>query len=74
MASDPGLHEQIGRHTAEIQELSRRVGTLEDQNNTIIRILSEQRGGWKTFGVISAIVGFVGYVLSQTKDWLNIHH
>ncbi len=71
------VHRDLGRHDAQIESMQRRIDQLHADLNHVLaelqsinRVLSEARGGWKTLmaaaGLASAltavIVKFIGYL------------
>ncbi len=62
------LHRDIGRHEAQIEGLDRRVESMEKKLDTVLEILNQAKGGWKTLaqlaGLAAAVGGFIGWAIS----------
>lgn len=62
---------QLGRHDAEIVNLTREVAEMRKDMKTILTTLSEARGGWKTLMLVAGIAGAIGGLAHQIAIWVG---
>jgi hypothetical protein len=62
---------QLGRHDAEIVNLTREVAEMRKDMKTILTTLSEARGGWKTLMLVAGMAGAVGAFAHQIAIWMG---
>lgn len=63
------LHQQIGRHDAQIESLQTDMSEVKADVKTILQFMNQAQGSWKTLvaigGLAAAVGGAVGWVVSH---------
>lgn len=63
------LHQQIGRHDAQIESLQTDMSEVKADVKTILKFMNQAQGSWKTLvaigGLAAAVGGAVGWIVSH---------
>lgn len=65
------MERQLGRHDAEIENLTREFAEMRKDMKTVLTLLSEARGGWKTLMLVAGMAGAVGAFAHQIAIWIG---
>lgn len=65
------LHRDMGRMETEIQELKRRVGSVEAMMFDVHKIVTEARGGWKTLLAVGSASAALGAALAKAISYFK---
>lgn len=63
---------QLGRHDAEIESLQRDMEELKRDVKSILSVLSEAKGGWKTMMLVAGAAGAMGALWHQLAVWVGL--
>ena len=66
-----GIHHDLGRHDAQIEQLKEDMHAMKRDVHEIKMILSEARGGWKTLMMVGGIAAAVGAGVSKLAAMLG---
>lgn len=59
------MHQQLGRHGAEIQNLQRDITEIKKDLHGVVNTLAEARGGWRTLMLVAGVAGAVGAIMTK---------
>lgn len=63
------LDERSKSHADKLEALERRCETMESKLDSIIKTLSEARGGWRALMIIGGAAGTIGALLARFPPW-----
>ena len=64
------LHQQVGRHGAEIEALQSDMPELKVDVKTTLATLNQAKGGWKTLMLVAGIAGAMGAFAAKFLPFL----
>lgn len=59
------LQREVGRHDAQIEGLENRLGKVEAKLDSVLSILNQAKGGWKTLLMVAGVAGSVGALVGK---------
>lgn len=63
--SDANLAKEIGRIEATIEAQGKAIDELNADVKTLLRVINEARGGWRTLIIVAGVAGVVGGLVSK---------
>lgn len=61
---------EIGEHDARLNALEKQMDEIRDDVKSILSVLSEARGGWKTLMLVGGIAGMMGATVAKLASVL----
>lgn len=59
------LHERVGQHGAEIKALQSDMSEMKGDVKTILAMLNQAKGGWKTLLLVAGVAGAAGALAAK---------
>lgn len=66
------INRTLGKHDAKISTLESDVKEIKDSVRTILAVLSEAKGGWKTLMLVAGVAGTLGAFSTKIGVWLGL--
>ncbi len=65
------IQRTLGEHAARIDNMERRLNTIDPKLDLILQTLSEQKGGWKVVAAISGFSAALGAIFIKMIPFLK---